>query len=478
MWRSVVPRRVLRAGLDGRRSSSASGSPRGLDKTRRPPLPDVVRKPPRLPFLKCIYAGQYDVETLTYPETLNLERHRDLESRVERLRETGGNADAVRRLGLFGMSVPYPSSGLDLSDTEIARVFEHVDRGDAFRALFEHTLCADVVKTFGTPGQKSKYLPLFASGAVCSLHDDRRAAFSAAPLPDGGWELAGSVRNSAQAYALFVKGGRAYVVDAGRLSADGDVLRLRRTVVRPDDVLDNVDLTGIARRGKLYACAALVSSVKELVRSAVANVLPKSRLNMKLRDYDSVLKILARSMVNAYTIESMIYLTTWMTDGFRDQDVELETAAIQLFGRQTVSTTLAELKMLIGRSSIKEPYLTLFNDVDDMIECLDGSIELANFISRRGVEFFNKSEYKENVSFLTVAYRNLMMKRNNPSLKYGLQQYLHPALIVICLRASFVLDDNSTLILFIFCSVFCRFSRKVRAEISNCYRSMSCFRST
>jgi len=161
------------------------------------------------------------------------------------------------------------------------------------------------------------------------------------------------------------------------------------------------------------------------------SVLPKSRINLKLREYDLVNKILGKSLLNIYTIESMIYLTTWMTDGFDSPDIDLETAAIQLFVRETVNTTLNELKMLYGRNSIKEPFFTLCNDVVDLVESLDEKIELANYISHCGVEYFNKSEYQENISFITIAYRNMMFKRNNPSLKYGLRQFLHPALMVL-----------------------------------------------
>lgn len=401
----------------------------GLDKIKQPPVPDIVRKPARLPFLKSIFAGQYDVETLTYPETLNLERHRDLESRVERLRQIPVTMDNVRQLGLFGMSAPYPSSGLNLSDTEIARLFEHFECDDTFRAVFSHTLCVDVLKTFGTPAQKSDYLPLFASGAVCSLHNNDTV--KATPLPNENWELTGSVRDIAQVFMLFVIGQRAYIIERDKVAVHGDKLELRRVVVRASDVMDNVDLSKITNKGKLYVCSVLVSSMKKLIQATVQNILPKIRLDMKLRENDSVLKIMANSLINVYMIESMIYLTTWMTDGFHDPDIELETAAVQLFARQTVGTTLAELKMLNGRISIKEPYLTLYNNVEDMIDSLDDTTKLANFISARGVDFMKQSDYEENVSFLTGAYRKLMMKRNQPSLKYGLQQYLHPALTVI-----------------------------------------------
>lgn len=432
---SFINRRVFFKNLDRRvgRCAFASNDSSGLDKVKKPAVPDVVRKPPRLPFLKTIYAGQYDIEVLTYPETLNLERHKDLESRVQQVQHNCTKIDTVRQLGLFAMSAPYQNSGLNLSDTEIARIFEHFDR-DTFKSVFEHTLSVDVVKTFGTPSQKSKYLPLLASGAVCSLHHN---AVEATSLPNQSWELNGTVKDSEGVYLLFVVGNKGYIVEKDKTSLSGENLILNQVVVSPEDVLDNIDLTKIMHRGKLYSCSLLSGLLRKVLQSTVTKVLPKTRLNMKLRDYDSVLKIVSKSLINIYVIESMIYLTTWMTDGFDDPDIELESAAIQYFAHQTVGTTLAELKMLYGRNAIKEPFSTLYDDVENILENLEGSIKLANFISSRGVEFFYKSNYKDNISFLTAMYRNIMIKRNNPSLKYGLHQFLHPALMVIFINVQF-----------------------------------------
>lgn len=434
MW-GVLGRRVVLGKPDGtfvRRAATADYSS-GISNVRQPPVPDVVRKPRRLPFLKSIYAGQYDVEVLTYPETLNLERHKDLEGRVQLVQHNCSRIDGVRQLGLFGMNVPYPSSGLNLSDTEIARVFEHFGR-DTFKTVFEHTLAVAVIKTFGTPSQKSKYLPLLASGAVCSLHTGTARA---APLPDGSWELTASASDSAaDAYLLFVVENKAYVVEKHKAAVSGEDVLLERVVVSPDDVLDNVDTTKIMDTGKLYTCSLLASSLKRVFQSTVLSVLPKSRLNLKLREFDSVLKILGNALINIYTIETMVYLTTWMTDGFDDPDIELESAATQLFARQTVSTTLTELKMLNGRSSIEEPFCTLCNDVEDLVESLEGSMKLANFISVRGIDYLKKCDYKENVSFITSMYRNIMMEKYEPSLKYDLKQFLHPALMVMTLTCA------------------------------------------
>uniref|UniRef100_A0A2H8TJ72 Acyl-CoA dehydrogenase family member 9, mitochondrial n=1 Tax=Melanaphis sacchari TaxID=742174 RepID=A0A2H8TJ72_9HEMI len=427
MW-SVINRRVFFRKLEQQLivRCAFSNDSYGLDKVKTKPVPDIVRKPPRLPFLKSIYAGQYDIEVLTYPETLNLERYKDLESRVQQVQHNCSKIDTVRQLGLFGMSAPYPCSGLNLSDTEVARVFEYFD-SNTFKSVFDHTLCVDIIKTFGTPNQKSKYLPLLASGAVCTLHID---TVIGTLLPNESWELTGSVKQSTDVFLLFVIKNKAYIVEKDKTFANGENLELRQVIVTPDDVIENVDLTKIMHKGKLYACSSLATSLKRVVQSTIQNIIPKTRLNLKLREFDSVLEILAKSLMNIYTLESMIYLTTWMTDGFDNPDIGLESASVQLFARQTVNNVLLDLKMVNGRNSVSDQFLSLCNEVENLVESLEGSIKLANFISSQGIEFFNKSDYEENVSFLTTAYRNLMMKRNEPSLKYGFKQYLHPALQV------------------------------------------------
>lgn len=435
MW-GVLKIRVMYKRLDGHfiRCTSTKHESFGLENIKAPPVPDIVRKPPRLPFLKSIYANQFDIGVLTYPETLNLERHKDLESRIQQVQHKCTQIDIVRQLGLFGMSAPYPNSGLNLSDTEIVRVFEHFNCS-TFKIVRDHTLCVDIIKIFGTPSQKSKYLPLLASGAICSLHNN--TAVNAKLLSNQKWELNGSVKDSTKnVFSLFVIENNAYIVENDKSFCNGENLELKQVVISPDDTIENINLSNIMLKSKLYTCSLLVSSLKKVLQSTIMSILPKSRLEIKLREYDSVHKILGKTLLNVYTIESMIYLTTWMTDGFDNPDVELETAVIQLFIRQTIKTTLQELQFINGRNSIKEPFLTLCNDVEDLMESLDGKIKLANFISIRGVEYSGNSKYDENISFIVSTYRKIMMKKNNPSLKYEIQQFLHPALKVMLFNGS------------------------------------------
>ncbi|XP_050538579.1 uncharacterized protein LOC126904005, partial [Daktulosphaira vitifoliae] len=400
----------------------ASSQSFNIDKVKPPPIPDIVRKPARLPFLKTIYAKQYDLEVLTYPEVLNLERYKDMESRMQQVHNNCSKIDTIGQLGLFGMNVPYPSSGLNLSETEITRLFEYFD-SNIYKDIFNHTVCVDIVKTFGTPNQKSVYLPLFAS-ATCSYHDNVNSIKKSNEI----WELNGSVERNQSVYMLIFDGSNAFIVEKDITLVDGDYIHLKQFNVVAENVIENVNMKDITNKGKLYTCSSLNKSLKNALRKTINNILTKERHGDKLRHYDSVLKIVANSLVNIYSIESMIYLTTWMIDGYDNPDVELETATIEMFSRQTANTILRDLKTVYGRNSIKEPFLTCCNDIEKLVLHLKNSIELSEFISSRGIEYSNKSDYKENVSFLVSAYRNMMMKKDDPSLTYGFQQFLHPAL--------------------------------------------------
>ncbi|XP_050431779.1 uncharacterized protein LOC126840217 [Adelges cooleyi] len=406
------------------RCASSDQQSFSMAKVKAPPVPDIVRKPPRVPFLKSLYAGQYDVEVLTYPETLNLERHKDLESRLQLVQNNCTQTSNVQQLGLFSMNIPYHSSGLNLTVTEMSRIFEHFD-SSVFKSVFEHTISVDIIKTFGTPQQKSKYLPLFASGAVCSFHETVKAS----ALPNQSWELNGSVNNSVSTFMLIVDGSNAFIVEKDQTTVTGNNLHLKQLNVLKENTIENIEIKNILNNGKLYKCCGLIKSLKSILQITVENVIKKERLGDKLRHYDSVIKTLSKALINIYTIESMIYLTTWMIDGFDNADVELEVASTEMYTRQAVTTTLRDLKSLYGRGSINEPFLSKYNDVDNLLVNLTNNIELSEFIGSCGVDYLNKFGCESNTSFLVSAFRKYKMKRDDPSLILGLQQYLHPALM-------------------------------------------------
>src|SRR5207237_5985860 len=75
--------------------------------------------------------------------------------------------DGARALGLFGLSVPIEYGGLGLSVAQKTLVHEQLGRGPwglaSFISVHTGIGCVGIVR-FGSPAQKSHYLPKMATG--------------------------------------------------------------------------------------------------------------------------------------------------------------------------------------------------------------------------------------------------------------------------------------------------------------------------
>lgn len=93
--------------------------------------------------------------------------------------------DGLRKLGLFGMTVPEQYGGLGLDLVSFALVFEELARGWMGIAgiLGSHALSCTMIARHGTPAQRETWLPLLASG-------ERRTGVGLTE-PDAGTDLQG-----------------------------------------------------------------------------------------------------------------------------------------------------------------------------------------------------------------------------------------------------------------------------------------------
>jgi alkylation response protein AidB-like acyl-CoA dehydrogenase len=93
--------------------------------------------------------------------------------------------DGMRRMGLFGITVPEEYGGLDLGPVPFALVFEELSRGWMGIAgiLGSHSLACKMIAQHGTPEQRQRYLPDLATG--------RRRTAIALTEPDAGTDLQG-----------------------------------------------------------------------------------------------------------------------------------------------------------------------------------------------------------------------------------------------------------------------------------------------
>ncbi len=90
---------------------------------------------------------------------------------------------SMAQLGVFGLAIPEPYGEVAVSMRCYAMVTEELSRGwmSLAGAMGSHSVVAKLISTFGTPEQKSKYLPLMATGEL-------RAAM-ALTEPGGGSDL-------------------------------------------------------------------------------------------------------------------------------------------------------------------------------------------------------------------------------------------------------------------------------------------------
>ena len=112
----------------------------------------------------------------------------------------GALIEQMKRLGVYGLAIPEPYGGLEVSTRCYALVTEELARGwmSLAGAMGGHTVVAKLILTFGTEEQKRRYLPRMATGEL--------RATMALTEPGGGSDLQ-ALRTTAR------KEGGEYVVD-------------------------------------------------------------------------------------------------------------------------------------------------------------------------------------------------------------------------------------------------------------------------
>ncbi|TSD94119.1 acyl-CoA dehydrogenase [Skermania sp. ID1734] len=110
--------------------------------------------------------------------------------------------DEMRKLGFFGLLAPAEYGGVDVSTACFARVTEELARGwmSLAGAIGGHSVITYLIKTFGTPDQKRKYLPKMADGSIRATMaltepgggSDLQAMRTYATRTANGWSITGS----------------------------------------------------------------------------------------------------------------------------------------------------------------------------------------------------------------------------------------------------------------------------------------------
>jgi acyl-CoA dehydrogenase len=259
--------------------------------------------------------------------------------------------DEMRRLGLFGLTVPESYGGLGLSMSEEVEVlFELCQTSPAFRSVHgtNNGIGSQGIIIDGTEEQKRKYLPRLASGEIIASFaltepeagSDAASLKTSARRSGNGWVLNGTKRfiTNAPEASLFTVMARtdAKVQGAGGISAflveapnpglklgaidrkmgqrgahTCDVI-FEDCFVPADALLGDKEGQGfktamkVLDRGRLHISAVSVGIAERLIRDMLRYARERVQFGHPIGEFQLVQAMLADSRTEAYAARSMV----------------------------------------------------------------------------------------------------------------------------------------------------------------------------
>jgi len=305
----------------------------------------------------------------------------------------------LRELGLFGLIIPEEHGGLGLSNAAYARVLSQTSRYDSSVSLTigaHSSIGMKGILLFGSPGQRSRYLPRLATGELIAAFclTESGAGSDAAALrttarrqPDGSWVLNGEkiwITNGgiADLYTVFARtdgpGGKitAFIVEAAWEGVSHgqheDKLGIRAsstTSVNFSDVhVPAENVLGEEGKGFKIAMAILnngrtglgggaVGGMKTLLALSTRQALERRQFDRPIAEFGLVREKIAQMTVDCFAAESAVWMVAHYIDaGFEDYSVEA--AISKVFASEAMNRAAWEaLQIAAGNGYMREyPY--------------------------------------------------------------------------------------------------------------------------
>jgi acyl-CoA dehydrogenase len=300
-----------------------------------------------------------------------------LEDEVARTDSMPGKVvEAMREMGLFGMTIPEEYGGLGLTtEEEVLVVFELGRTSPAFRSVIgtNNGIGSMGIIFAGTPQQKEQYLPRLASGALISSFaltepdagSDAASLRTSARLEFGEWVLNGRKRfiTNAPEAGLFtvlartgdegVDGISAFLVEAGVSGltyGKPDRKMGQHGAHTCDVILDNCRVEASAilgepgnafrtamrtlDRGRLHISALCVGIAERLIVDAACYAKQRRQFGRAIAEFQLIQAMLADSRAEAYAARCMVIDAARRLDA--SERITAEAACCKLFCSEMV----------------------------------------------------------------------------------------------------------------------------------------------
>lgn len=288
--------------------------------------------------------------------------------------------DAMREIGMFGLTIPEAYGGLGLTmEEEIRITFELGQTSPAFRSVIgtNNGIGSIGILLDGTEAQKSHYLPKLASGELigsfCLTEPD--AGSDAASLRTSAWKdgdayvLNGTKRfitNAPEAgvYTVMARtsdakgasGISAFIVERdtpglsigkpdrkmGQRGAHTSDVIFENCRVPAGQLIGGVEGVGFKTamktldKGRIQIAAVAVGAAKRMLRDALAYAMEREQFGQPIAEFQLVQAMLADSKAELYAAECMVLDAARRRDEGRDVSIEASCAkyfATEMCGR-------------------------------------------------------------------------------------------------------------------------------------------------
>lgn len=425
-------------------------------------------------FAKNLFIGKFNKDDVfPYPE-ISLEEFNDLNQMVEpieRFFTEGIDSKAIdynakiddvtmqglKDLGLFGQQIPQQYGGLELNNTEYARIAEvtSLDGAIAVTLAAHQAIGLKGILIAGNDAQKEKYLPKLATG-------EHVAAF-ALTEPSSGSDAA-SIRTKATLSAdgkhFLLNGGKIWISNGGiadiftvfaktevtndkgekedkvtafiverkfggvtngkpedKLGIRGSntcEVHFEDTPVPIENVLGEVGggfkvAMNILNSGRFSMGSSGAGMLKRIIKMVVEHAQTRKQFNTKLADFGLIQEKISRMTMIAYVMESMAYLTAGMLDKPGPKDCSMEAAIVKIYASEGCWDSISEaLQILGGLGYMKDyPYERYLRDAR-ILMIFEGTNEILRmYIALTGMQFAGKEIRKQSENKLQFVLDNL-----------------------------------------------------------------------
>ena len=309
--------------------------------------------------------------------------------------------DGLAELGLFGMSIPEEYGGYGFSSTAYNRVFEEVAAIDASLAVTlggHQSIGLKGLLLHGSEAQKKKFLPKLASG-------EWLAGF-ALTEPGAGSDAAGiqslAVKDATNGHYVL-NGNKIWITNGGlanfftvfaktpvgdegkkkitafavtrdmagfssgkeeeKLGIHGSStteLTFENVMVPEENVIGPLGkgfkvAMEVLNSGRLGLAAGCGGGIKKLTAMSVDYAKNRKQFNTPIADFEMIQNKISAMVVDAFAVESMVYLTTGLIDR-GDVDYSLESAICKVFAADAIWRAVNDAMQIAGGNGYSKEY--------------------------------------------------------------------------------------------------------------------------